>query len=189
MGSRRADRPGPPQGIVVTAPGRKPWKSQGTVAEAATLRTGRLDPDLPPTAAPAIAAPPPLVSVAVETPPVPPVAEAVRGRSWQRPVGIAAAGLGAVGIGIGAALGVAAKGKWNDSTRPGNLAYCDSSNVCGPTGMSMRNTVYGLASGATAAFVVGSVLVGGGALVFFTAPRSSARVGFAPNGLWMEGTW
>lgn len=190
--------------IVVRASGRKPWKQRVTVAEGATQAVEVPLPDPGATAVvpkavpvvpvvPALATTPPPPALAPRAAPLPllppSAAEVASSSSWQRPVGVVAAGLGVVGIGVGAVLGATANSKWSQSTKAGDRAYCDASNVCGPTGMALRNTVYDLARGSTAAFIAGSVLVAGGALVFFTAPRSSTRVGVTSSGLLMEGTW
>jgi hypothetical protein len=100
-------------------------------------------------------------------------------RSLQRPIGIALGALGVVGVGLGAGFGVAAKSKLDASNAQG---HCDASDKCDSTGLSLRSDALSAATISTVAFIVGAVALGGGAVVYFTAPSprtASAGVSFA----------
>lgn len=75
--------------------------------------------------------------------------------------GLVAGGAGVVGLGVGTFFGVRAMGKDGDSE-----ADC-TGNVCGKTGAADRRDALAAGDVATAAFVVGGVLVAGGAAAFF----------------------
>lgn len=101
----------------------------------------------------------------------PPPADAPSPRPWQKPLGLGLAGAGAVALGIGAVVGLAAKGDYDQAFDSGE---CDATtNRCSPLGQSQVDSAYGKASGATILFVAGALVTGGGAALFFTAPKAS----------------
>jgi hypothetical protein len=115
----------------------------------------------------------------------------------QKIAGAVAGGAGVVAVVVGSVLGLAAKSKLDQSNADG---HCDTTDACDPQGSSLRKSAEGLALGSTIGFIAGGVLVAGGAVLWFTAPRSetspspaaqSARVGLAPGlgGLSVVGRW
>jgi hypothetical protein len=145
--------------IEVKAAGRRPWS--GKVQIDADGVQGRVTvPKLEAEAAAQEPPPPP-----VETPADKPVEAAPR--PWQKPVGIAAIALGAVGLGTSGILAGLAVGKRNESNADG---HCDAQNTCDETGLDLRRQAVGLGNGATAALVVGGVLAAGGVVLLITAP-------------------
>jgi hypothetical protein len=107
------------------------------------------------------------------------------GLGTQKVLGVAAAGVGVVGLAIGSAFGLAAMSKKNEAE-----AVCPTQ--C-PTqsGVSDWNDAKSEGNVSTALFIVGGVALAGAAVLWFTAPSSNAgaRVGLGPGGLAAEGTW
>ena len=86
-----------------------------------------------------------------------------------KPVGLAAAGVGVVGLGIGIAFGVVASDKKSN-------AGCDSNSVC-PTdsAASALRDAKSAANVSTAFFVVGAVLAAAGLSLWLFAPGGSVQ--------------
>jgi hypothetical protein len=103
---------------------------------------------------------------------------ASRGDSTQRWLGIGAAALGVVGIGVGSALGVVAFDDWSQAK-----SECSSSGQCGAGSLANGSKSSGetAAVGSTAAFIAGGVLVAGGAVLFLTARGSPVATALAPS--------
>jgi hypothetical protein len=101
------------------------------------------------------------------TPNEPPRMVVVRKRTWQTPLGISLTGLGAVGLGVGTALGLMAKSTFNDSE-----GHCDASGHCDPTGLNARTSAVAKGNVATGVFVAGAVVAAGGVVLWITAPSS-----------------
>ena len=95
-------------------------------------------------------------------------------RAWQRPVGIAMTAVGAVGLGVGTALGFMAKSTFGDSA-----SHCDATGHCDPTGTEQRSSAVGKGNVATGVFVAGAVVAAGGLVLWITAPshKAAAPVG------------
>ena len=79
--------------------------------------------------------------------------------------------------------------------RQPNLArrsHCDTTDACDGAGLALRQNAEAAATGATVSLVAGGVLLAGGAVLWFTAPRAqTARVGLAPSpgGFAVVGGW
>jgi hypothetical protein len=104
-----------------------------------------------------------------------------------RAIGLATAGVGVVGLGVGAALGIVAMNKKGD-------AGCDSNSVC-PTSSSADtlSDAKSAANASTAFFIVGGVLAASGVSLWLLAPGSAvqaaATVGDRSAGLVLRGVW
>jgi hypothetical protein len=146
--------------IEATAPDYKPW-SQSVEVTAAGATTAVVIPALE-------AAPPPPPPPA---PPVsPPVAPAPVQGSWsvQKTLAIVAGAVGVVGLGVGTALVLVAKSKYDDS-----LNHCPKSrNLCDATGVSLRDDARSSGNVATVGFVVGAAGLLGGVVLWLTAPSA-----------------
>lgn len=78
-------------------------------------------------------------------------------------------GVGVVGLGVGAVLGLQAKHKNDDSKD-----YCPNDpNLCTPHGVNLRDSAKKDAMGSTIAFSAGGALVVTGLILLLTAPSSS----------------
>jgi hypothetical protein len=106
----------------------------------------------------------------------------------QRVLALVAGGVGVVGLGIGAVLGLAASSKKSDAQRA-----CP--DVCATEdGVSKWNSAISTAQAADVMFVVGGVGLAGGAVLWFTAKRPavgppSAQVGFGLGSLHVKGAF
>jgi hypothetical protein len=90
--------------------------------------------------------------------------------------GAATAGVGIVGVVIGAAFGVLAISKKNQSS-----PHC-TGNACDPTGAQLRSDGLGAASVSTGMFIAGGLLVATGVTLLAipshrAAPTVSVRIG------------
>lgn len=94
----------------------------------------------------------------------------------QRTTGLVIGGVGIVGLGVGGVFGALAMGKNKD-------ADC-ADNVCQTQeGQAAADDAKAYATVADVAFIAGGVLLATGAVIYFTAPRSSevARLQITPN--------
>jgi hypothetical protein len=164
--------------VVVSGPGRN----------AKTL-TARLGPDQPsavididglePASVPATPAVPPAPTTSAlapggPSPAPPPVSADGGGATTRRWMGVGVGGAGVVGLGVGAVLGLLAKGQLDQSNQPGG---CDATDHCSAQGLSDRKAAEGLATGATVALVAGGAALAAGAVLYLTAPRGASKVG------------
>jgi hypothetical protein len=91
--------------------------------------------------------------------------------STQRLLGLSAAGVGVVALGVGAVFALSASSKRSDVE-----AACPNARCKDPSFVTMNDDAKSSADTATILFVVGGVLGAGGAVLFFTAaPSSSPR--------------
>jgi hypothetical protein len=129
-------------------------------------------------------APPPAPAPAVF--PVPRTSDG----STQRTIGLAVAGGGALAAIVGAALSVASKVLYDHALH--DECQGQTHGHCSPQGIADGRTVQTEATGATVAFVAGGVLLAGGGITYFTAPRRAAvtpTVGRNSAGLAIELPW
>ncbi|MGK3979208.1 tol-pal system YbgF family protein [Sorangium sp. So ce118] len=106
------------------------------------------------------------------------------GSSAWRTAGWISAGVGAVGIGVGAVFGLRAIGKMGDADD-----HCNEANVCAAEGIRLQEQGATAGTISTVAFVVGAAALGAGAVLVFTAPSSApassaprATLGVVPGG-------
>ena len=112
----------------------------------------------------------------------------------QRIVGVTLAGTGAVALIVGGIFGITAKSAYDESD-----ANCNpSTNVCTQPGIDARNDGFSQATTSTILVATGLGLVGAGAVVFFTAPKSHGKsgrstqapqIGFGPTGFSLRGSF
>lgn len=98
--------------------------------------------------------------------------------SAQRTWGYVLGGVGVVGVGVGAVLGVLAIGKNNDSKE-----FCTGvdDKICTQPGVDLRNEAFGMATGSTIAVGVGAAVAATGVILILTAPSSSTQVAAVPS--------
>lgn len=134
---------------------------------------------------PPIVTPPVNAPVAAEPPPV-------SNGNPRRIAGIAVGAAGAVGVVIGSVFGILAKSTYDHA-----FTECDSKpNGCNSNGNGQADgqTAHHQATVSTVAFVAGAALLGGGALLYFTAPGGSTvavgpSAGPGAAGLAVRGRW
>jgi len=90
----------------------------------------------------------------------------------QRVIGLAVAGVGVVGVGIGAVFGLNAKSKLDESYVD---AHCQPNSHCDKVGYEARTASKDAAAFSTVAFLVGAAALGTGAVLYLTAPKSPAK--------------
>lgn len=176
--------------IVVLAPGH-PQRTfpahVGPENRTAIVRIDRLDdnpapipaPEPAPVAGPAPAATPEPPSAPLSASPIPgpapPAGDGTQPSSdgARRWLGLGVAGAGVIGVGIGAAFGLVAKSKLNQS----NDGPCDSRDRCTSSGLSLRQDASHAATISDVSFVVGGVAIAAGIAVYVTAPRGAPSTG------------
>jgi hypothetical protein len=174
--------------IRASAPQRQPWELSVEVPAGPAAVTMEIPP-LRPLPAPAVAAAPsapasPATPASAPAPPLrvaPPPALAERIASplgWQRVVGLAVVGVGTVAAGIGAAFGLDAKNKLDDSNSRG---HCYSNDHCDAAGIAERSDALKSATLSTGGFVLGAACLAGGVALYLTAPRRESAVSLGPR--------
>ncbi|WP_437547273.1 hypothetical protein WME97_44955 [Sorangium sp. So ce367] len=159
--------------IVVTAPGKKPWRHEVDASAPGTTVAVDVPPleDAPGAPAAGAAAPAPAPRPAPS-----PRADAAPW-STQRVLGLVAGGAGLAAAAVGAGFGVHAMAKRDAS----NDGHCDAQDYCDPEGLGLREQSLDAARVSTIAFVGAGLALAGGAVLFFTAPSrtepAAAQVG------------
>lgn len=132
---------------------------------------------------------PALVVAAVSAPvePEPETPRAAEGFSSQQIAGIVVGGAGVIGVGIGAALGVVAKGQYDEAE-----ASCTGS-TCPQAALDQHDEARTSALGSTLAFAIGGAAMATGIVLLVTAPGAGdqARYWLAPQigGVTLRGRW
>lgn len=179
--------------IEARAPGRKPFRvgvkapSEGAT-DTVNVPELELDPSAPSTAAPAAPATPGAAVVVATAP----ESEDPTG-STQRTLAVGAGALGVIGVVVGSVFAARAGSKNSDSK-----AECrqEDPNRCTVAGNDLREEARSAGSVATLGIGFGAVMLGAGAVLFFTAPKSAtapaaAKVAVAPTlgGFVLKGTF
>lgn len=181
--------------ISATAPGKEPWEVTVSLDQPGNVITVDVPPLLEKKPIASVVAPPPPPQGGPVQPPQPPP-DLPTPRAWQRPLGIAATAVGAVGLGLGVGFGFMAKGAFNESNTSGN---CDAAtNKCNPAGLEQRAGAVSKGNVGTGVFIAGAVLAAGGVVLWITAPSapkpatgalSIPQIGLGPSGVAMRGAF
>lgn len=109
----------------------------------------------------------------------PPAAPAASRATWLKRGGVGLAGLGVVGLTIGTVFGVRAVNRYHRSQDEG----CSEGNVCPAPALATRQSAVESGNVSTVAFVLGGVLVAGGAGLFVwgTREKDADRVGLSAS--------
>jgi hypothetical protein len=108
----------------------------------------------------------------------------------QKTIAFVLGGAGVVGLVVGSVLGLVSKSSYDHAlqTECGN-----NPNGCSPQGIQDGQSAHGQAAASTVAFVAGGVLLGAGAVLYFTAPKASVSVGTTVGteraGFVVRGAW
>jgi hypothetical protein len=142
--------------LVVAAPGWPRARKTFTVNRGEKNRVERVDLGAPLTEQPTGGQP----------------AETQHRRPILKTAGLVAAGVGAVGVGVGIYFGVKSKLTYDDA-----VDRCTSvPDACAPGGVRGGRDAHRQAAISTAAFAVGGVLLAAGTAVYFMVPDSDVRV-------------
>ena len=158
--------------LAAEAPDRKPWSAMVQIPSApgdVTITVPVLE-HLPKGSPPAGSSAPPAADIATEARNAD-VAPASKD-GVQRAVGLVTTGVGVVGLGIGAFLGLRAKSTYDNSNSSG---HCLADNQCDATGTQSRTDARALAGEATAAVILGAAAAVGGIFIYITAPRAAPK--------------
>ncbi|MBX3193420.1 MAG: hypothetical protein KF819_40940 [Labilithrix sp.] len=168
------------QVIAASAPGRAPWELRTEVRGASSTVSVPVLEELP--------------AIDVTPPPIAPVdAGPAAPASWWTPArtaGVAVGAAGLVAVITGSILGLAANGAYGDAR-----AQCtDGVRGCPAEAVRDSESAYGLATGATVAWVIGGLAVAGGAALVFLSPsptteKTTAKIGVGPGSIGVFGRW
>ena len=159
-----------PHTIRALAPGKKTWSTQVTIGgprSQASVAVPLLENEQ-------AGAPPPERPAAPPPRPSDPKDEG----GTQRLVGLVVGGAGLVSLGAGAFFGLKARSTYDDA-----LGQCNPSFQCRQRGLDLADDAKSQATISTIAFVAGGLLLAGGGVLYFTAPRGATRVGLGGPGL------
>jgi hypothetical protein len=136
-------------------------------------------------ATPVAASPPVVPQSASVAPAEPPPAN--DGRA-QRTAGLVVGGVGVAGVVVGSIFGILAKATYDSAVN-----QCKGTTRCTPPEVEQGNAAHSQATVSTVAFIAGGALLGGGAFLYFTAPRAgvtvSPTVGMRSAGVGINGSW
>ncbi len=171
--------------VAVSAPGARAAQSKLTIAEGQRIEVPvQLVAEDFQTAPAATRAPVPA------EPEAEPAPETPSGPFPWRTVGLVAAGVGVVGLGVGTYFGIDAISKNNTSNQTG----C-SGNTCTQGAYTTRQDAISSATVSTIAFVAGGVLAAAGITLWLVAPKGDAAAQVTPvalsggGGLALTGVW
>jgi hypothetical protein len=100
--------------------------------------------------------------------PAPPIVEQPPSNK-QKIIGLSVGGVGVVGVGVGIALGMAAKSSYNSAVS----AHCSGANMaCDPVGLDQINSARSQGNVATVITIVGAAAIAGGVVLYLTAPKA-----------------
>jgi len=122
---------------------------------------------------------------------VEPPKEEQSGWSTQKTIGLIAAGVGVVGLGVGGYFGLKTSSTWKEAQTHCTGLECDQE------GVDLASQAKSSGNMATIGVIAGAALLVGGAVLFFTAPSGSStgaarrpvRVGVGPGSLVVGGTF
>jgi hypothetical protein len=181
-GTAIAIDPGPHH-LVFEAAGRQNVERSLVIREGEKDRHERVVLVATPVAAPPAAVPQSAPAAPAELPPA-------KDGSAQRTAGLVVGGVGAAGVVVGSVFGILSKATYDSALK--NQCGGDPTQ-CKSQGVEDGKTAHSQATVSTIAFIAGGVLLGGGALIYFTAPRTgvtvSPTVGMRSAGVGVSGSF
>jgi hypothetical protein len=126
-----------------------------------------------------------------ETPFTPPPQERQSTWSGRKTLAVIVASAGVLGLGVGGFYAYRARGRWVDAQE-----YCNSEYQCTQDGVDLTADAQRFGNFGTIGFIAGGVLIAGGAVLYFTAPKpkklagpSVQQLGFGPGSVVVGGTF
>lgn len=163
LGVRRAANPGN-HVIRASADGYKPAEARVTVTEGGSS-TANLTLEKDPNAAVSTIAVPQGTATGQNSMSAPPASQGETSSSPTKTIGIVLMGVGAAGLVAGGVTGIMAMGKHSDLNDACPGGQCPASKQSDVDSYKTMGTI------STIGFIAGGVLVAGGAVLFFTAPK------------------
>jgi hypothetical protein len=183
-GTAIAIDPGPHH-LVFEAAGRQNVERSLVIREGEKDRHERVVLVPTPVAAPPAAVPQSAPVAPAEPPPA-------KEGSAQRTAGLVVGGVGAAGVVVGSVFGILAKATYDHALNSPSECNHSTSN-CQGQGVPDGKTAHSQATVSTIAFIAGGALLGGGALLYFTAPKAgvtvSPTVGVRSAGVGVNGSF
>lgn len=168
--------------VTASAPGRVPFRTRVDVAGEGVTTTVNV-PNLAAEAKKKTAPPGP-----EHAPPASSIPSPSAGLGPTRTVALIAGGVGVIGVGLGAAFGLASKAKHDQAA-----AYCHGTACDNPRGVTDGDAAKKDGNIATALMIVGGVGLAAGVTLWLAAPSapetSSPQVGFGLGTLQLKGTF
>jgi tetratricopeptide (TPR) repeat protein len=162
--------------IEASAEGKQPWSTKVEVgADAAKVEV-----EIPPLAPAADSGPPTGGDVTLDS-------GAASSGSGQRVLALVLGGVGVVGLGAGAYLGIAAGSDWDDAKAGCN----DFPYGCTRNALDARDSASSKATLSTIGFLAGGALLATGAILYFTASSGETKtaIGVGPGSAFVKGTF
>ena len=97
-------------------------------------------------------------------------------RRWQKLAAYVAGGAGVVAGGIALGLGLDARSRYNSTAGSSHCTRTGGTVACDATGVSELDSAISMANAGTGVGIASIVLLAGGAVLYFTAPRDSVVV-------------
>jgi hypothetical protein len=109
-------------------------------------------------------------------------AKPTRAGSTQRTIGLVLGGAGVVGVVVGTVFGLVSKSTYDNalSSQCGQAAKFAAANMCTTTGVQDVSNAHSQAAVSTVGFIASALLLGGGAYLYFSAPKA-ANVSVGPT--------
>jgi serine/threonine-protein kinase len=171
--------------VSAKAPGHKPWQTTVTLRDGSNETVVVPDLEIAPPPVAAKAAPSPAEDPPKNQAPQP-AAETASGSTslgTQRIAALVIGSVGVAGLAVGSVFGIRSKAA-HDQAEP----YCVEGACTSPVGLEYLKEARTAGNISTAAFVLGAVGVGAGAVLWFTAP-TGVQVGAGMGTVQLRGTW
>jgi hypothetical protein len=117
----------------------------------------------------------PAPTAVAPSPPPPTDAAPQDGGNSQRTWGLVVGGVSVAGLAVGSIFGLMATSSWSSATS--GPTGCPSKQGCSQQAINDRSSALTSATISTISFVAGGVLLAGGAVLYFTAPKHGAEPG------------
>ena len=168
--------------ISAAVPGKTPWKTTVVLKEGTTTTIAIPDVTSPSAGAPGTKGEGVTSQQRADVAPAEGTSRS--GLGTQRIVALTAGGIGVAGLVVGTVFFFQSKSKHDESQE-----HCTGADCRDQIGVDLSNQAKQAGDVATAAYVVGAVGLAAGAVLWFTAPRSSTQVALGLGTVQIRATW